>query len=83
MKSLNCDVCNVLLEDPIPSRTYWHIGHRDICEACHDRMEFTIKPTVRSKQPFDYNWYLKLIQDSIEKAIQKGKFEVKKDSLII
>jgi len=53
------------------------MAHREICESCHDKLEFQIKPTVRSKTPFNYDWYLKLVGESIEKAIQKGKFDVK------
>ena len=77
MKTLYCDVCQAALENPIPSRNYFHMAHRDICESCHDKLEYLIKPTVRSKSPFNYDWYTKLVQDSIEKAIQKGKIEVK------
>jgi hypothetical protein len=36
-----------------------------------------IKPVIRTKQPFDYGWYNKLVQENIEKAIQKGKFDAK------
>ena len=77
MKTLNCDVCGIVLKDPVPGRTYYHIVHRDICESCREKVEFQIKPTVRSKQPFTYDWYHKLMLDSIEKAIQKGKVDVK------
>ena len=77
MKTLTCDVCQNILESPIPNRNYFHMAHRDICESCHDRLELQIKPTVRGKQPFSYAWYTKMVQESIEKAIQKGKFDVK------
>jgi hypothetical protein len=30
---------------------------------------------VRNKHPFNYDWYERLMTESIEKAIQKGKFE--------
>jgi hypothetical protein len=74
MKTLTCDVCRKKLEDPISNRNYFHMAHRDICESCHDDLEATIKPVVRTKDPFNYDWYTKLVQESIEKAIQKGKF---------
>jgi len=77
MKTLNCDVCQTTLQSPIPGRTYFHLAHRDICESCRDKLEFLIKPTVRSKSPFSYDWYTKLFQENIEKAIQKGKVDVK------
>jgi len=53
------------------------MAHRDICEFCHDKLETQIKPIVRTKLPFNYEWYNQLIQQSIEKAVQKGKFDVK------
>ena len=77
MKTLTCDVCQSIIQSPVPSRNYFHIAHRDICEACHDKLEYQIKPIVRTKSPFNYEWFTKLVQDSIEKAVQKGKFEVK------
>jgi len=77
MKTLTCDVCQNIIEAPVSGRNYYHIAHRDICEPCHDKLEVQIKPVVRGKQPFDYEWYSKLVQESIEKAISKGKFDVK------
>ena len=77
MKTLTCDVCSNTIEAPFSERNYFHMAHRDICEPCHDKLEIQIKPVVRTKQPFNYDWYLKLVQESIEKAIQKGKFDVK------
>ena len=77
MRTLACDVCHDTIESPVNGRNYFHMAHRDICEACHDKLEVQIKPTVRTKQPFGYDWYTKLVQDSIEKAVQKGKFDVK------
>jgi RNase P subunit RPR2 len=74
MKTLICDVCRHTLKEPIPGRTYFHICHRDICESCKDDLEVGIKNTVRTKDPFNYAWYSKLILDNVEKAIQKGKF---------
>jgi hypothetical protein len=77
MKTLTCDVCKHAIEQPVSGRNYFHMAHRDVCEPCHDQLEAVVKPVVRTKQPFDYGWYNKLVQESIEKAIQKGKFEVK------
>ena len=74
MKTLTCDVCRHTLKDPIPGRNYFHICHRDICESCHDDLEVTLKSPVRTKDPFNYAWYSKLLLDNVEKAIQKGKF---------
>ena len=77
MRTLTCDVCRSTIETPVSGRNYFHMAHRDICETCHDKLEFQIKPTVRIKQPFNYEWYSQLVQEAIEKAIQKGKFDVK------
>ncbi|MDR2304450.1 MAG: hypothetical protein LBE10_07690 [Treponema sp.] len=74
MKTLTCDVCRKVIQQPVANRNYFHMAHRDICEPCHDALEFELKPVVRTKQPFNYEWYSRLITDSIEKAIQKGKF---------
>ena len=74
MKSLNCDVCGHSITDEISGRSYFHICHRDVCEPCRDKLEVTLKPVVRTKQPFSYDWYSKLLLDNVEKAVQKGKF---------
>ena len=75
MRTLSCDVCETTIDAPVSGRNYFHMAHRDICENCHDKLQVQIKPTVRGKQPFSYDWYTKLVQESIEKAVQKGKFE--------
>ena len=77
MKTLTCDVCKNKIQSPVSERNYFHMAHREICEPCHDKLEIQIKNVVRTKDPFNYDWYNKLVQDSIEKAIQKGKFDVK------
>ena len=77
MKVLSCDVCHNVINAPVTGRNYFHMAHRDICESCYDKLQFQIKPTVRIKGPFSFDWYARLIQESIEKAISKGKFDVK------
>ena len=77
MRTLNCDVCQNIINTPVMGRNYFHMAHRDICEPCHDKLEVQIKPVIRSKAPFNYAWFDKLVQEAIEKAIQKGKFDVK------
>ena len=77
MKTLTCDICHDIIQTPVVGRNYFHLAHRDICEPCNDKIELVIKPTVRTKAPFNYDWYSKLKQESIEKAIQKGKVELK------
>ena len=77
MKTLTCDICQCVIQAPTPGRNYFHLAHRDICESCHDKLEFQIKPVVRTKTPFSYDWYTRLFQENIEKAVQKGKVDVK------
>ena len=74
MKTLTCDVCKKKMETPVVGRNYFHVAHRDLCESCKDDLEYKIRPIVRTKGPFGYEWYDKLVQDSIEKAVAKGKF---------
>ena len=74
MKTLTCDVCRKKMDNPVSGRNYFHICTRDICEPCKDSLELQIKNTIRTKEPFAFEWYTKLVNDSVEKAIQKGKF---------
>ncbi len=75
MKTLACDVCKRAIQNPIKDRNYYHIENRDLCEPCKENLDLILKPVVRSKHPFNYEWYERLIMDSIEKAVRKGKFE--------
>jgi hypothetical protein len=74
MKTLVCDVCKRAIQSPIAERNYFHIENRDLCEPCKDQLEARLKPVVRAKHPFNYEWYERLMMDSIEKAVAKGKF---------
>ena len=74
MKTLNCDVCGRLIKTPVTNRNYFHLAHRELCEICHDQLEAHMKPVVRTKLPFDYQWYNRFLHESVEKAIAKGKF---------
>jgi hypothetical protein len=73
MKTLICDVCKKSIQTPIHERNYFHIKHWDVCESCKDNLEFLMKPTVRGKKPFNYDWYERLISDSLSKAVSKGR----------
>jgi len=73
MKWINCDICKKKFEEPIAGRDCFHIIHWDICEPCKEAVELVIRPTLRTKDPFNYEWYDKLLTDTIEKSIQKGK----------
>ncbi|MDR0718781.1 MAG: hypothetical protein LBF78_04030 [Treponema sp.] len=73
MKTLTCDVCKNTIESPVSGRNYYHLAHRDICEFCHDKLEAIVKPVVRTKQPFSYEWYARLVQETVERGVAKGK----------
>ena len=73
MKTLNCDICRGKISSPVSGRNYFHKAHRDICEPCNDKLELQIKPVIRTKEPFAYEWFDRLVKDSIEKAIVKGR----------
>jgi hypothetical protein len=77
MKTLTCDVCKHVIQQPVTGRNYFHIAHRELCESCKDQLELAMKPVVRTKQPFNYEWFDRLIRDSIEKAVQRGKFDTR------
>ncbi|MDR1238957.1 MAG: hypothetical protein LBK27_02485 [Treponema sp.] len=74
MKTLTCDVCRKTMQQPVTGRTFFHFAHRDVCESCRDALEITLRPAVRAKNPFNYEWYNRLLGDSLEKAVQRGKF---------
>jgi hypothetical protein len=78
MKTLICDICKQAVYDPFPGRNYFHVAHRDICEKCHDELELFIKPAIRTKQPFTFEWFDNFTQDTIEQAIEKGKIELRR-----
>lgn len=77
MKTLTCDVCKKAINNPTAERNYWHITNHDVCESCKDQLEVVLKPVVRAKAPFSYEWYGRLLLDSVEKAVQRGKFDVR------
>jgi hypothetical protein len=67
-------VCGKIIDQTITDRTFFYRGPVSVCEACRDQLELTLKPVVRTKNPFSYEWFDRLISDSLEKAVQKGKF---------
>ena len=74
MNSLNCDVCHKSITTAVNGRTCFHIAHRDLCEDCYNRLNYDIKSIMRTKQPFNYEWYDRLVMDSIERAMTRGKW---------
>ena len=45
MKVLYCDVCKKPVENPVPTRSIFHIADIDICEPCRDELEAAVKYT--------------------------------------
>jgi hypothetical protein len=77
MKVLYCDVCKKPIENPIPTRNYFHIADIDVCEACKDDLDLAMKNTVRTKKPFDYGWHDELTMKILHEGMQKGRIETK------
>lgn len=74
MKYLVCDVCKKTIQNPVSLHNYFHIKHWDVCEACKDQLEYQLKPVMRTKRPFNYDWYERLMSDNLEKACSRGRF---------
>jgi len=77
MKVLYCDVCKKPIENPTPTRNYYHIADIDICEPCKDELELAMKYTVRSKKPFDYGWHDELTMKILHDGMQRGRIDVR------
>jgi hypothetical protein len=73
MKTLYCDICGNALENPVASRTYFHIREFDICEPCKDTVEGRLRPILRNHFPYSPEWYEQELIGLIEKGIQAGR----------
>ncbi|MBU0936338.1 MAG: hypothetical protein KKI09_10295 [Spirochaetes bacterium] len=78
MKQLICDVCKKIVDNPIPSRTFFHYREFDLCEICHDDLDAALRSTVRSRQPFDFAWHEKMRIDLIRAGVSKNRIAVPK-----
>lgn len=72
MQVISCDVCRKKVDQPFTGRTFFYFGEFNVCEPCKDNLEVQLKPTIRTKDPFSYDWYNKLVTDSLAKAVSKG-----------
>ena len=68
-----CDICRKKVENPITGLSFHYYANHSICESCKDTLELQVKKTLRDKEPYETDWYEKYLDDSITKAIQKGK----------
>jgi hypothetical protein len=73
MQTITCDICKKKVDNSITGRTFFYVGPHSMCEPCKDNLEYSVKPNVRAKEPFSYEWYFKLLSDSLGKAVQKGR----------
>jgi len=73
MITISCDVCRKKMDDVVTGRNFFYVANHSVCESCKDNLESQIKSTVRNKEPFAIEWYDKLLRDSLDKAVQKGK----------
>jgi len=73
MHTVYCDICKKKVENPITNRSFYYIEKFGLCEPCKESVEGNIKSTIWNKDPFSMEWYSKLVVDSIDKGIQKGK----------
>jgi len=73
MQTVFCDVCKKKMDDPVTNKNFFYFAKHSICEPCKDGLDMTIRSAIRGKDPYVTDWYEKFVNDSIEKAIQRGK----------
>jgi hypothetical protein len=73
MVTVQCDVCKKKIDDSTDGRTFFRVAYHSICEPCRDALEAAVRPGIRGKEPFTYDWYEKHIIGILDKACQKGK----------
>jgi hypothetical protein len=73
MLTITCDVCKKKIDDSFYGRNFFYFAGYSICEPCKDSLDSAIRPTIRANTPFTMGWYTKLVANSLDKAVQKGK----------
>ncbi|MCL2267203.1 MAG: hypothetical protein FWC17_05490 [Treponema sp.] len=73
MITITCDICKKKIDNAEYGRSFFYYASHSICEPCKDNLEVTLKSKVRGTDPYETVWYEKFVDDSINKAIQKGK----------
>jgi len=73
MQTITCDVCKKKVEDAQTGRSFFYFAEHSVCEPCKENLELQIRATMRTKDPFDYQWYGKMVDDGFKKAMSKGK----------
>jgi|WetSurMetagenome_2_1015567.scaffolds.fasta_scaffold1391548_1 hypothetical protein len=81
MKYLICDVCKKTIENPVKDHTLFHHAHVDICLDCQDSLDMYtrryLRKTEAEHRPFDFQWYNDFFMDTLEKAVQRGKVDLR------
>jgi len=73
MQTIQCDVCKKKIEDSFTGRTFFYMAKHSVCEPCKEVLDAQVRAVIRTKDPFSYEWYNKLVDDNLAKAISKGK----------
>jgi hypothetical protein len=73
MQTVTCDVCRKKVENSLTGRSIFYYAEHSVCEACKDNLEGQVRPAIRNRDPFSYDWYAKFVGDSLVKSISKGK----------
>jgi len=73
MVTTTCDVCKKKVDNPMTGRSFYYYAAHGMCEPCRINLESHIKTAVRNKEPFATEWYNKFVEDSVSKAVQKGR----------
>ena len=73
MQTITCDICKKKVEDSFTGRTFFYYGTHNVCEPCKEVMENQVRATIRTKEPFTYEWYDKLMCDTFAKNASKSK----------
>jgi hypothetical protein len=73
MVSVACDICKKKIDNPNTDRTLFYYDKHLVCEPCKDSFEYNIRTDLRANDPFVMERYRKLIRDTLDKAVQKGK----------
>jgi len=73
MVTITCDICRKKMDDPVTDRNFFYYANFSMCESCKDNVEFSLRPQVRAKEPFSYDWYSKVVRDVLGRAVQKGR----------
>jgi len=61
------------MDNPITNRSFFYYANFSICEACKDSLEMAVRPQIRNKEPFAIDWYSKVMRDTLDKAVSKGR----------